>query len=230
MTIYLTYDTDHMNELAMEYFLTEMPDIPATFFCTQIYECLKGTNFEIAPHPNLNNCSDIKKELYFWREVFPDAIGWRSHSCLFSHIICELLYDLGYKYSSVATAPSAEATKFYRYAYGLYEAPIYYMDSLDFSQQHFWPSNSHNAFSNDIFLEIENKSDKNFIFCLHPIHLMLNTPNREYYFERREEFKHVSNFNAFKKLRYTGDGTLSFAELLIKKFGHQIKLLADEFS
>lgn len=206
--ICISFDTDHINEQRMKEFL-KIVDFPGlgTFFCTEVYESLKETDHEVAPHPYLNELGvDWEQKLTFSRNEFPNAVGWRAHSCLFSHILAEWLGKNHYKYVSVYDDLGNCDIKPVKNPWGIWQLPIYYMDNLDFSQNRFWNQPGFSPFERNI---ITNAVSGNglCVFDFHPIHILLNTPSVEHYFSVRERFilgEQIDN------LCHKGYGTASF--------------------
>lgn len=210
--ISLSFDTDHMSEARMEEFLAEVA-LPggATFFCTQPYRCLERADFEIAPHPFLSGDRDWLAELKTKRAEFPNALGWRSHSCVFSHTLAEWISCNGYLYASTHDSFGIQGIRPSRQLWGIWHVPIYYMDNLDFSRNRFWPERNERPFSRSL-LEVACHEDDFYVFDFHPIHLLLNTPNPEWYMIRRGQFLAGERIAS---LRYEAYGTRSFFDDLV---------------
>lgn len=206
-----TFDTDHMDEARMAEFLARVP-IPGagTFFCTQKYDCLEATHHETAPHPTLESGKDWPAELKRMREMFPKAKGWRSHSCVFSHLLAEWLSGNGYSYVSTNDQFGHKGIQPVRHPWGVWHFPIYYMDNMDFSSGVFWSGQGHGPFS-DRMIETALDDDGIYVFDFHPIHLVLNTPERDRYFAMRDRFKAGEPLD---RLVYEGNGTRSFYDRL----------------
>lgn len=207
----LTFDTDHMNELRMAEFLRDI-EIPGegTFFCTQRYACLDRSAHEVAPHPTLQEGGDWKDELMRMRDLFPDARGWRSHSCVFSHLLAEWLAGNGYRYVSTNDQFGQKNIRPIRHPWGIWHFPIFYMDNMDFSSGHFWNGESEAPFS-DAFIDAALDDDGVYVFDFHPIHLLINTPDRDYYFSVRDQFKGGASI---REVAYKGAGTRTFYDRL----------------
>ena len=208
--IALTFDTDHMSESAMEAFLAEVP-VPGagTFFCIQRYACMEGSGHELAPHPLLESGGDWEAELERTRELFPEARGWRSHSCIFSHLLALRVKELGYDYVSVHDDFGRAGQTAIRHAWGVWQFPIYYMDTLDMSMSRFWPE-AWSPFSPELIKRAV-EDDGIYVFDFHPVHLMLNSPTAEDYLERR---KRIGDDRPFAEIAFDGYGARNFYDAL----------------
>lgn len=210
--ICLSFDTDHMNEARMEEFLAEVTwPGGGTFFCTQPYACLNRDEFELAPHPFLTGNRDWLVELRTKRAEFPKAVGWRAHSCVFSHTLAEWLSCNGYVYVSTHDNFGQQGIRPNRHLWGVWHAPIYYMDNMDFSRSRFTPGIKEKPF-NPALIKTACEADGFYVFDFHPIHLVLNSPNPEWYAERRAAFLAGE---PIKSLRYPGPGARSFFDDLV---------------
>lgn len=209
--ICLTFDTDHMDEARMAEFLDRV-EIPGagTFFCTERYACLEATHHEIGPHPTLEGGMDWQAALEGMRAFFPEAQGWRSHSCVFSHLLAEWLAGNGYRYVSTNDQFGHKGIQPVRHPWGVWHFPIFYMDNLDFSSACFWKEEADEPFS-DTMIETALGDDGVYVFDFHPVHLLLNTPGRDHYFAMRDRFKAGEDLG---KLAHKGVGTTSFYERL----------------
>lgn len=205
--ICLTFDTDHMDEARIAEFLGEV-EIPGTgtFFCTHRYDSLDQTHHEICPHPTLDAGKDWQVELNRMRQMFPSAQGWRSHSCVFSHLLAEWLANNGYRYVSTNDQFLQKGIHPVRHPWGVWHFPIYYMDNMDFSSSCFWKEGADGPFLDKV---IKNAliDDGIYVFDFHPIHLLLNTPSRDYYFSVRDRFKAGEDVS---EIAYKGVGTTNF--------------------
>jgi hypothetical protein len=205
--ICLSFDTDHMDEARMAQFLAQVR-IPGagTFFCTQPYGCLEATHHEIAPHPFLAEGEPWEAELERHRAQFPDALGWRAHACIFSHGLAERIAKAGYLYASTHDDLGRPDLRPHRHAWGVWHLPIYYMDNLDFSARRFWPERKHRPFERKLIDQAVDGAHL-YVFDFHPIHLMLNSPDAEFYLQARDRFRAGEDIG---ELRCSGYGTASF--------------------
>jgi len=221
--ISLSFDTDHMNEARMKEFLAEVTwPGGGTFFCTQPYQCLNREEFELAPHPFLTGSRHWLTELKTKRAEFPNALGWRAHSCVFSHTLAEWISCNGYLYASTHDSFGEHRIKPNRHLWGVWHVPIYYMDNLDFSRNRFAPERQEQPFAPSL-IETACQPDGLYVFDFHPIHLMLNTPNPDWYAARRGRFLAGEKIAS---IRYDGYGARSFFDELTAamKVSNQISL------
>jgi Polysaccharide deacetylase len=205
--ICLTFDTDHIDEPAMERFLAVHP-VPgdATFFCTQSYAALADTRHELAPHPTLDAGGDWRSELAAGRRQFPAAVSWRSHSCVFSHRIAEWLQQNGYRYVSVFDEIGSPGLRPNRLPWGVWHLPIYYMDSLDLGRTRLQPGGGDHLFDEGL-LEQATSVEGLYVFDFHPIHLLFNTPSVEFYTAARSDLRTGTEL---ARLRHPGRGAADF--------------------
>jgi Polysaccharide deacetylase len=185
--ICLSFDTDHVDQARMREFLDTVP-VPGagTFFCTQRYDVL-GTPHEVCPHPYLPEGGDWDSELASMRALFPEARGWRAHSCVYSHLLAQRIAADGYAYASAFDQLGRVGIEPSREAWGVWHLPIYYMDNLDFSLGRFWPGAEHRPFASAL-IEAVLANEGTYVFDFHPVHLLLNSTSAEAYFERRDAF------------------------------------------
>lgn len=211
--ICLSFDTDHMSEERMKEFL-ELFDLPGdcTFFCTQRYDCLEETDHETCPHPFLKEGADWQQELIAKRVEFPQAIGWRSHSCVYSHLLASWLGSNEYQYVSIHDDFGKCGLEPMKQAWGVWSIPIYYMDTLDFSAKKHWGESAAAPFARELLIHSVTK-DGLYVYDFHPIHLLLNTPNPDYYFKMRDRFR---AHETIEHLSYDGYGTANFFHDLVK--------------
>ena len=205
--IALTFDTDHMSESRMEEFLGafQWPG-RAVMFCTHRYDCLSPAAHELAPHPFLPEGGDWNTELAAAREAFPAAFGWRSHSCVYSQMLGVRAARDGYLYVSTNEAYGLDGLQPMMESWGVIQMPIYYMDNCDFSRPLFWAGGGHRAFDR-VLIERALQKEGLFVFDFHPVHLMLNTPDVDFYMARRQAFLDGA---PLRDLAYPGRGTATF--------------------
>lgn len=210
--ICLTFDTDHLDEARLTEFLGahEIPG-KATFFCTQPYLSLTGTACEMAPHPALEAGADWTAELLSMRRMLPAATGWRSHSCVFSHLLARWLGENGYGYVSIEERFGQPGIRPTCHPMGaVWQMPIYYMDTFDISRQVFWPGNPTRPFD-EMLIARALDTEGVYVFDFHPVHVMLNTPRPDFYFSARDRYRAGE---PSQQLRYQGYGVGTFFQEL----------------
>ena len=202
--IALTFDTDWVDEIAIEYVieLLNKYDAIGTFFATNHYGCLKQKiKHEVGIHPNFNNLlngtsKNISAKTVLSRilEEYPDSIGFRSHSLAQSSGILADAKKLGIKYDSNLYNPYG-ANQYVDYS-GLIRFTHNYVDL------------GHLIFEKPLDLS-EIIFSKKYINILdfHPIHIFLNTPSVAFYEGIKTQTKskvHLRN-NINKKEKGVGD-------------------------
>ena len=185
--ICLTFDTDHVDEERMRAFIAQTP-LPgtATFFCTQVYESI-GEPHELCPHTNLVPGESWDAALDQARRMFPEATGFRAHGCMYSHGLALDLGQRGYDYVSSHDQVGRSDIVPQREIWGIWQLPIYYMDTFDISVDRHWGEPVHQRFSVEL-LETAVGGSGLFVFAFHPIHLMLNSTSVDEYLARRDRF------------------------------------------
>ena len=213
--ICLSFDTDHLNERRLRDFLETHP-FPgrATIFCHQPFDCLSDLEHELAPHPFLAEGADWLSELAEKRQMLPAATGWRSHSCVFSHILARWLGENDYQYVSVDERFGEAGIWPTRHPMGaIWQIPIYYMDTFDISRQRFWTGSDVRPFD-PALIDKALRADGIHVFDFHPIHVMLNTPDPEFYFAARDRYRAGE---PIESLRYNGHGVGVFFQALCEQ-------------
>ena len=205
--ICLSFDTDHLDEARMAEFTAEVP-LPGacTFFCTQRYEGLDPSAHELCAHPDLRPGVQWGEELDRARADFPDAVGFRGHAAPSSHALSMELQSRGYEWTSAREEPGRPNVAPFREAWGIWHAPVFYMDNMDFSFADFWPGVEHTPFDRTL-LETAVGGAGTYVFDFHPIHLLLNSRSAPAYLERREAFLAGE---ALSELRFDGYGAWDF--------------------
>ena len=209
--ICISFDSDHLDDQRMREFLGEV-QIPgsATFFCTQRYPSLEEAGHEICPHPTLD-AADPGPALDAARREFPDAIGFRSHSCLHSHMLAIDLAQRGFLYVSAQSGVGSEGALPYREGWGIWHLPIYYVDNVDFSYERHWPGLGHEPFRREL-IDAALEGEGVYVFDFHPIHVLLNSPSPEEYLARRDAFLGGA---PLEEIRCEGYGARSFYDDLV---------------
>jgi hypothetical protein len=85
------------------------------------------------------------------------------------------------------------------------------MDNLDFSRRRFCPESEERPFDRSL-IETAFRPGGVYVFDFHPIHLLLNTPDPEWYMARRDAFLAGERI---AQLRFDGYGARSFFDDLV---------------
>jgi hypothetical protein len=124
------------------------------------------------------------------------------------------MQQLGFRAVSQATPLFASGLKPYRHPWGIWELPIYYMESMDMTFESNWPAGSHRCFDADV-IERAVGEEGLFLFAFHPLHLALNTPS----FARYQSVKPrvVEGGLSPFATAFAGPGARSFYERLVQR-------------
>lgn len=215
--ICLTFDTDYMREDDMNRFLDEYQFPGAgTFF---VHENTLGNIdwklHEVCPHPTFDSsCANFSCLDKFDGKLNQIPLGMRSHSCVTSHMLGIELKKRGFKYASNQSALYQNDITPMRLPWGVWELPIYYMDSMDFTMKEGWPGLRHSPFSADVVINaVEGKGL--YVFDFHPLHISLNTSDRQDYAKIKDAL--LSENKSPFDLAFSGKGTRTFFEFLLDK-------------
>jgi hypothetical protein len=195
MTICLTFDTDHMSDDNMKRFMERFEFCgKATFFCSQQYSSLRKTTHEVAPHPYFEPGRAVSKVVREYRDLFPEATSWRSHSLTFSQELCVLVQKSGYKSVSISERFGDVKCFPVRLPWGPVDFPIYYMDNADFCNFNDMKDASWRPFDTDLIdrlfdLNLARREEFVFVFDFHPIHMELNSTSYSTYSQERDSYK-----------------------------------------
>lgn len=226
----LTFDTDWVHEIAVEYVLNLLDDynVDGVFFSTSEYTCLKeDIRHEVAIHPNFNDILSGDSNLNFQSkikqlfEIYPFACGLRSHSLTQSSQILNFAYQSGIKYDSNLYHPlSAKAYKDYS---GLVRFTHSYVDLgqlLDLEKDGSLTSDYIKFFPDSLT-----------IFDFHPVHIFVNTPTITYYNDLKKYTQDYKELKSRINNKQFGIRDI-FVNLLekIQSEKHQTVLLKNEYA
>jgi hypothetical protein len=174
--------------------LFEHYGVKVTLFATHKSEQILNVNknnVEVGIHPNFNKIlfnGDSQKPEKILRElieVYPDAIGVRSHSLTQSSGLVSLFKSVGLQYESNTLLPYCASIEPYMCWTGITRIPYNWEDDVHFSYG--------NEFSSDNLAD--NCEYK--IYDFHPIHIFLNTDIEETYINAK---KHYENLPRLREL------------------------------
>ncbi|PWT78162.1 MAG: hypothetical protein C5B58_15630 [Acidobacteria bacterium] len=165
-----------------------------TFFCGQVYDVLQTTRHEIAPHPFFSTNLSQTEILKSYRDLFPDAVSWRSHSLVFSQSICVELQRLGYRNVSISERYADLHAQPVKLPWGPTDFGIYYMDNSDFCNFYEAKDENWKRFDRSMLVQLfETRRAQGdeyvYVFDFHPIHLALNTPSYDAYVSERNSYE-----------------------------------------
>ena len=191
--IYLTFDIDWLCDeyLSVTLDLLNNYGLKATFFAThksQLLNNLDKKSFEIGLHPNfdkgngqydLSALSDLK-------ELYPEAVGTRSHTLFFSSRILNMLDECSLKYESNIFLLDHLGLKPTKRSNSIVSLPFNWSDdkhvelARDYNGNHF-PDLKQTGLN---------------IFNFHPVHIYLNTNTQDLY-EKAKPFFNQKSFSDF---------------------------------
>ena len=214
MTIVLTFDTDYLSEEELGWFIDQYELPRSTFFLWKPFRRFHTSFHEFAPHPFLPDNSDWKIIINrFCDNWGATSTVIRPHSCVYSHQLGVDLFQMGFLGISQNWTTSQQHINPYMHPWGIYELPIYYMDSMDFTIPKNWPNIGHTPFNHSI-IQRALIDDKIYIFDFHPIHIILNTSSYSQYAKVKPSI--LSSGVRSTELRFPGYGTAVFFDNLLQ--------------
>lgn len=215
--IAFTSDIDWAPEEVIKDFLSffEKYNIKCTLFCTHYSKELKNCNtklFELGIHPNFNELLVGNKNLSAERivdeliELYPNALGVRSHSMTQSTLLLDIFKNKGMMYDSNQFLPFIKNIKPYMGWNGLLRIPYNWEDDI------VWMYGK--KLSSDWINYIDLKLDY-WVFDFHPIHVFLNTDRKETYLNAKKHYQNPSEL--IKRRNNSSYGTRNFLEDILKK-------------
>lgn len=215
----------------------ESYQVKCTLFCTHDSKVLKNSNndlFELAIHPNFNNCftgkgikaEDIIDEIL---AIYPASKGVRSHSLTQSSQLEYLFKKKGLIYDSNHFFPYGEDLSPFSLWHGIVKIPYIWEDDTHWLYGHSFEDSKIDLLLSGLK-----------VFDFHPIHIFLNTDKQETYDNAKKhyhnpekllEMRNIENIGArdllIKLLSYIKENKLNTYKLLdiASKFKDQGELL-----
>jgi hypothetical protein len=191
--IYLTFDIDWLCDeyLSVTLDLLNNYGLKATFFAThksQLLYTLDKKSFEIGLHPNFDKgngqydltvLSDLK-------ELYPEAVGTRSHTLFFSSRVLSVLDKCSLKYESNIFLLDHLGLKPTRRSNSIVSLPFNWSDDKHVELARVYNCNH---------LPDLRQTGLN-IFNFHPVHIYLNTNTQDLY-EKAKPFFNQKSFSDF---------------------------------
>jgi|SaaInlStandDraft_2_1057019.scaffolds.fasta_scaffold38821_2 hypothetical protein len=220
--ICISFDTDHVREEFLQNFL-ESYSIPgnATFFLDRPYPSINWHNHEVGPHPFVQNLDTFENDfIAYVKKLNISPKGARAHSCVFSQMMALQLKESGIEYISTTTPTGQKGLFPYRYSWGIWEMPIYYMDNMDMCMPVNWPTlNNYKIFDKKLITAAIHDPASLYVFDFHPIHIMLNTTSFNNYQEIKGKI--INDGENPANLAMPGYGVASFFSDLCKEMTKQ---------
>ena len=204
--IAITIDIDWVGDEIIRYTvnLLDRYHVKATFFATHNSNYLKtldNSRYEIGLHPDFEQSSDYNKTIGALRELYPEAVGIRSH-CLFqSSRLLQVFIDNGLSYEANSFIPLIAGLRPFSCLDRLVSIPCYWGDDYHYLA----------GFDFELsVLGINNPGLK--VYMFHPIHIFTNTNSNSHYLKFKQ---HLKNPEMLKKFRQPENGIgVLFAKLL----------------
>lgn len=168
-------------------------DIDATLFSTHD-DPFEADRHERALHPNLDGATDTAAVLADLREIYPNAIGLRSHRMKVSTALRSEWVTSGIAYESNYMRYRESEISPFEMPEGTVQFPVYWMDDVWFR------SDGENVDAETLL----NPSGLK-VFDFHPPHITFNTPNIQYYLDNKEAY--WSEETRINEMRFDGFGT-----------------------
>jgi hypothetical protein len=209
-TIYLTFDVDWVNDDILSPMINKLQSygLQATFFAThqsRLLNSLDRDGFEIGLHPNFDT-GDGKidsQALSKLKEMYPNAVGTRSHTLLFGSRILSQLHKCSLRYES----------NIYLHRHTHLRPVLRTRDILSIPFN--WSDDKHLELNEPFQLSRLPDFDSEGLIILnfHPIHLYLNTDQ----YSRYEEAKQFFNKPEIDAFINHGQGMATLFEQLCEK-------------
>jgi len=205
--IAITIDIDWVADEIIRYTvdLLEKYQVKVTFFATHSSNYLKtldSSRYEIGLHPNFEQNNDYNKTIKVLKDLYPEAVGIRSHCLLTSGPLLQLFIDTGFSYEANAFIPLVSSLRPYRCLNKLVSIPCYWGDDYHYLA----------GFDFELsLLGVNNPGLK--VYMFHPIHIFANTNSDSHYVSFKQYLK---NPELLQKYRHTGTGIGTLFEQLLR--------------
>lgn len=190
--IAITLDVDWACEEILEYCLNLLLDygFKATIFATHASDILSNLNprnFEVGIHPNFKCARDCDKKIDELLEIYPNAIGIRSHELLQSTKVFSTFIKKGLKYDSSTYIPLQENLAPWNRLKELTCIPIYWFDDTQFYIDQLFSFDNLHCLTNGLK-----------VYGFHPIHVYVNTASLMHYKKFKKYYHHPSKLLSFR--------------------------------
>ncbi|RAP27591.1 hypothetical protein DID74_00375 [Candidatus Marinamargulisbacteria bacterium SCGC AG-333-B06] len=223
-SVCITFDIDWATDEALQYLIDKLTkhNIKASFFATHDTKVLTSINsnlFEVGIHPNFNDSNgDFITPIQNLMEIYPNAIGGRSHSLFCSSNILKTYEAFGLKYESNIFLPFHDNLKVTKRRKNLVSIPFFWSD--DYCLDNY-------LLDVDFPTLIDNESGLK-VFNFHPIHIFANTPSNKFYEKIRPHYH-----NSEKLIQLRNNSKIGICDLFdqllnfISKYSITPKLMSE---
>lgn len=177
-------------------------NVKCTFFCTHYSSVIdsikKDKNFELGIHPNFlplmnHKQGTIQEAIEKVLEIVPEAKGVRSHSLVQSTPLYQIFKDYGLEYEANTNLPYKNEIEPYKLWNGLLKVMHNFEDDIHFMYGY--------PFSDT---KINNYQNKLNIFCIHPIHVFLNTDVENTYNNAKAHYQDANELIKYRNTKAFG--------------------------
>lgn len=207
--IAITFSTDWAPAPVLQYTLDILDEygVPATFFCT---DDLSQRGFphtkvchELAIHPHIVlPCPRYGSVIRRMKDLFPDAVGSRSHRFITGTPVLRALSQNGILYDSSIFTCYTHIEPFMQH-YGILQIPVWFSDDIAIR-------NGSVAY-NSIPLSALNDSYRLHVLNFHPVHVYLNTRRHRTYEDAKPFYQ-----TPHKLLQYRNADTRTGVESVLR--------------
>ncbi len=161
----VTIDIDWAHDTVVNYLISILDDydIQCTIFCTHKINLLSTKKHELALHPNFSKEKSDYQVVKELMEIYPEAIGTRSHRLYFDSGLIDIYNKFGLVYDSNYYMPRQLVRPFVMHK-GIVELPLYFSDDAPIADVESLPLNNKDLQNNGLI-----------ILNYHPIHVFLNS-------------------------------------------------------
>lgn len=177
-------------------------NVKCTFFCTHqssvIDSIRQDKNFELGIHPNFlplmhQQRGTINEAIEKVLEIVPNAKGVRSHSLVQSTPLFQTFKDYGLQYEANTNLPYKNDITPYKLWNGLVKVLHNFEDDIHFMYKHSFNDTKINTFTNNLN-----------VFCIHPIHIFLNTDTEQTYNNAKIHYQNAEELIKYRNTKVPG--------------------------
>jgi len=198
-------------------------NVKCTFFCTHkssVIDSIKSDkNFELGIHPNFlplmnKQQGSISEAIEKVLNIVPDAKGVRSHSLVQSTPLYQTFKDYGLEYEANTNLPYKNEIKPYKLWNGLVKVMHNFEDDIHFLYNFPFDDTKINTYTNMLN-----------VFCIHPIHIYLNTDTEQTYNNAKIHYQ-----NPAELIKYRNTKVIGTRDLLINLLDNHNKYFDNSYT